>query len=100
MVLATAHMQYTHAAGPALATASDVNDHTDVYADGVRGALLIGVGADAPGCEDPQRIEAWQSGESHTFCAAFLVPADARALQVRWSETADAEPFIWAFAND
>ncbi len=100
MVLATAYMQYTHTAGPALTAASDVNDHTGIYADGVRGALLIGVGDDAPGCEDPYAIGAWHPGESHTLCESYLVPAGARELQVRWSQTDDAEPYSWTFAPE
>lgn len=98
MALAVAHVQYTHKAGPALTSDSDAGDGTTIWADGKRGALLIGASEDAPGCEDPYDIEGWKSGETHTFCESYLVPANAASLEVHWSEE-DGEPYIWKFAG-
>ncbi|WP_200302551.1 hypothetical protein [Streptomyces adelaidensis] len=96
MVLAVAHVEFTHRSGPALTSSSDANDGTTIWADGARGALLIGASDDAPGCEDPYDIESWKQGESHTLCESYLIPANAKSVEVRWSEE-DGEPYIWKF---
>ncbi|WP_151476444.1 hypothetical protein [Streptomyces albicerus] len=98
MALAVAHVKYTHKAGPALSTDSDAGDGTTIWADGQRGTLLLGSADDAPGCEDPYDVESWKTGESHTFCESYLVPANAKSLEVHWSEE-DGEPYIWKFPN-
>jgi hypothetical protein len=96
LVLAVAHLTYTHRSGPALTDGSDVHDATEVFADGQRGSVLIGATEDAPGCEDPYDVDSWKSGESHTFCETYLVPANARGVEIRWSEE-DGEPYVWTF---
>ncbi|NGO42820.1 hypothetical protein [Streptomyces ureilyticus] len=96
MVLAVAHLKFTHKGGPALTSDSDAADGTSIWADGKRGALLIGAADDAPGCEDPYDVESWKTGESHTFCDSYLIPANAKEMEVRWAEE-DGEPFIWKF---
>ncbi|MFC4464993.1 hypothetical protein ACFPH6_10630 [Streptomyces xiangluensis] len=96
MVLAVAHMKFTHKGGPALTSDSDAGEGTTIWADGKRGALLIGASDDAPGCEDPYDVESWKTGESHTFCESYLIPANAKEMEVHWSEE-DGEPFIWKF---
>ncbi|WP_405730770.1 hypothetical protein OG885_13735 [Streptomyces sp. NBC_00028] len=96
LVLATAHVTYTHRGGPALTDSPEVGDGTTVFADGQRGAILIGAAENAPGCEDPYDVESWKRGERHTFCETYLIPADARNVEVHWSEE-DAEPYVWTF---
>ncbi|MFC8664664.1 MULTISPECIES: hypothetical protein [Streptomyces] len=98
LALAVAHVKYTHKAGPALTSDSDAGDGTTIWADGRRGTLLLGSADDAPGCEDPYDVTSWKSGESHTFCESYLVPSNAKSLEVHWSEE-DGEPFIWKFPN-
>ncbi|MFG2440570.1 hypothetical protein [Streptomyces sp. NPDC048508] len=97
-VLAVAHVRFTHKSGPAVSSSSDVNDGTTIWADGQRGAILIGAPDDAPGCEDTYDIENWKVGESHTVCTSYLIPAAAKKIQVHWSEE-DAQPYIWTFPN-
>ncbi|MGX1910613.1 hypothetical protein ACWIID_17375 [Streptomyces phaeochromogenes] len=98
MALAVAHVKYTHKSGPALTSDSDAGDGTTIWADGQRGTLLLGSTDDAPGCEDPYDVTAWKSGESHIFCESYLVPSNAKSLEVHWSEE-DGEPYIWKFPN-
>ncbi|MGW3417738.1 hypothetical protein [Streptomyces phaeochromogenes] len=98
MALAVAHVKYTHKAGPALTSDSDAGDGTTIWADGQRGTLLLGSADDAPGCEDPYDVTSWKSGESHVFCESYLVPSNAKSLEVHWSEE-DGEPYIWKFPN-
>ncbi|MEU9228974.1 hypothetical protein AB0D40_31990 [Streptomyces massasporeus] len=99
-VLATARVTYTHKGGPALTGGSDVHDAATVFADGQRGTVLIGATEDAPGCEDPYDVDAWREGESHTFCETYVVPANAKSIQVHWTEDeVDGEPYIWEFPN-
>lgn len=98
MVPATAYLKFTHKAGPALTGTSDAADPTRVFADGRRGALVIGAPEDGPGCEDPLDIEGWKSGESHVLCETYLVPKGAKALEVQWAEKEDGgTPHIWKF---
>ncbi|MFF9810902.1 hypothetical protein ACF1G5_38450 [Streptomyces coeruleorubidus] len=98
MVLAVAHVKYTHKSGPALTDGSDVHDGTTVFADGRRGSVLIGASEDTSGCEDPYDVESWKQGESHVFCETYVVPANAKSVEVHWSEE-DGEPYIWKFPN-
>ncbi|WP_282700982.1 hypothetical protein [Streptomyces sp. CC219B] len=98
LVLVTAHVKFTHKGGPALTDSPQVGDETTVWADGRRGSILIGAAEDAAGCEDPYDVESWKQGESHTFCETYLVPADAKNVEVHWTET-DGEPYIWTFPN-
>jgi hypothetical protein len=98
LVLAVAHVKYTHKAGPALTSDSDAGDGTTIWADGKQGTLLLGAADDAPGCEDPYDIKSWKTGESHTLCESYLVPANAKSVEVHWSEE-DGEPYIWKFPN-
>ncbi|GAB2878192.1 lipoprotein [Streptomyces deserti] len=95
-VLAVAHVKYTHKGGPALTDLPEANDGTTVWADGQRGAVLIGAPEDAAGCEDPYDIESFKQGESHVFCETFVIPANAKTVEVHWS-TEDGEPYIWKF---
>ncbi|WP_405869102.1 MULTISPECIES: hypothetical protein [unclassified Streptomyces] len=98
-VLATAQVKFTHKSGPALTDSADVNDGTEVYADGVPGAILVGADeSSVAGCEDAYDVESWKQGESHVFCETYLVPADAKSVEVHWAEE-DGEPYIWKFPN-
>ncbi|WP_406474615.1 hypothetical protein [Streptomyces sp. NBC_01615] len=97
-VLAVAHVKFTHKAGATLTDSPDANDGTTIWADGQRGALLIGASDDAAGCEDPYDIEGWKQGESHVLCESYLIPANAKSVEVHWSEE-DGEPYIWTFPN-
>lgn len=98
-VLAIAHVKFTHKSGPAITSSSDANDNATVWADGQRGAILIGSSTEGvPGCEDNYDVESWKTGESHTFCEAYLIPASAKNAEIHWSEE-DGEPYIWKFAN-
>lgn len=99
MVLATAHVEYTHKSGPALTDSSDVGDSTTVWADGKRGTVLLFAQEDNAGCEDPYKIDSWKQGESHTLCESFLVPANSQNVEVHWSEE-DGEPYVWTFSQD
>ncbi|MEU6180696.1 hypothetical protein [Streptomyces coeruleorubidus] len=98
MVLAVAHVKYTHKSGPALTEGSDVHDGTTVSADGRRGSVLIGASEDTAGCEDPYDVDSWKQGESHVFCETYVIPANAKSVEVHWSEE-DGEPYIWKFPN-
>ncbi|WP_328973387.1 hypothetical protein [Streptomyces sp. NBC_00239] len=99
LVLAVAHVKFTHKGGPALAERSEANKGTRIYADGQRGALLIGAADTGAGCEDPYDIEGWKAGESHTLCESYLVPANAKSIEVHWSANDEGDPSIWKFAN-
>ncbi|MEU9183956.1 hypothetical protein AB0D14_05185 [Streptomyces sp. NPDC048484] len=96
MVLAVAHVKFTHKAGKPLTDSSDANDGTTIWAGGKRGVLLIGASDEAPGCEDPYDIESWKQGESHVLCESYLIPANSKSVEVRWSEE-DGEPYVWTF---
>lgn len=96
MVMAVAHVRFTHKSGPTLSSSSDVNDGTTISADDQRGAVVLFAPDDAPGCEDVYDIESWKAGESHTVCTTYLIPAAAKDVQVHWSEE-DGEPYIWTF---
>jgi hypothetical protein len=98
MVLVVSHVKYTHKAGATLADRSDADDGTTIWADGKRGAVLIGAANDAAGCEDPYDVPSWKQGESHVFCDSDLIPANAKSVEVHWSEE-DGEPYIWSFPN-
>ncbi len=97
-VLATAYLKYTHKSGPALTDGADVHDGTTVFADGQRGSVLIGASEDAAGCEDPYDVDSWKQGESHVFCETYVIPANAKNVEVHWSEE-DGEPYVWKFPN-
>lgn len=97
LVPAIAYVKYTHKSGAALTETPDANDGARVFADGQRGTLVIGAAEDAPGCEDASSLEGWKQGESHVLCETYLVPKDAKDLEIQWSEE-DGEPFIWKFA--
>lgn len=99
LVLAVAHVKFTHKAGQPLTDTPDVNDSTTIWADGKRTSLLIGAPNDGPGCEDPYDIENWKQGESHTLCESYLVPANSRSVEVHWSASDSSDPFIWKFAT-
>ncbi|MCX4826727.1 hypothetical protein OG883_44605 [Streptomyces sp. NBC_01142] len=99
LVLAVAHVKFTHKDGPALTDRSEANEGTTIWADGKRGALLIGAADTGPGCEDPYDIKGWKAGESHTLCESYLVPANAKSIEVHWSANDEGDPNIWKFAN-
>ncbi|MFD7621675.1 hypothetical protein [Streptomyces sp. NPDC059802] len=99
LVLAVAHVKFTHKEGPALTDRSEANKGTTIWADGKRGALLIGAADTGAGCEDPYDIEGWKAGESHTLCESYLVPANAKSIEVHWSANDEGDPSIWKFAN-
>ncbi|CAM5384203.1 Lipoprotein OS=Streptomyces alboniger OX=132473 GN=CP975_13390 PE=4 SV=1 [Streptomyces alboniger] len=99
LVAAVAHVKYTHKAGAPLTDVPDVGDGAEIYADGTRGGLLIGASEDAAGCEDELELEGWKKGESHELCQTYLVPANAKELEVHWTpEDSEDEPVIWKFA--
>ncbi|EFL29499.1 lipoprotein [Streptomyces viridochromogenes DSM 40736] len=98
LVMATAHVRYTHKGGPALTDGSDADDATTIWADGVRGTVFSFAPEDAPGCEDRYDVDDWKPRDSHVFCETYLVPATAKSIEVHWSEgEADGEPYVWKF---
>jgi hypothetical protein len=98
LVMATAHVRYTHKGGPALTDGSDADDATTIWADGVRGTVFAFAPEDAPGCEDPYDVDNWKPRDSHVFCETYLVPANATSIEVHWTEDeVDGDPYIWKF---
>ncbi|MFK0154265.1 hypothetical protein ACIQVK_19595 [Streptomyces sp. NPDC090493] len=97
-VLAIARVRYTHAAGPTLTSSTDADDSTTVWADGQRGAILLGSPTSTPGCDDPYDIDSWKTGESHTICEFYLIPAAAKQAEVHWTPSDTTEnPYVWTF---
>ncbi|MFK4071057.1 hypothetical protein [Streptomyces sp. NPDC029674] len=99
LVTATAHMKITHKGGAPLTDTPDVQDTTEIYADGTRGGLLIGAAEDAPGCEDELDLEGWKKGETHVLCETYLIPKGSKSIEVRWSEKEDGSQVSWKFAG-
>lgn len=98
MVLAVAHVKFTHRAGATVTDTFNASDGTTIWADGKRGALLLFATEDGPGCDDPYDIDSWKTGESHTLCESYLIPANSKTVEVHWAGE-DSDPFIWRFAN-
>ena len=96
LIPAVAYVKYTHESGPTLTQSPRASQPTQIWADGKRGTLIVGAADHAPGCESPASIKGWKQGESHVMCETYLVPKDAKDLEVHWSEL-DGEPFIWKF---
>ncbi|MEV7197444.1 hypothetical protein AB0N81_37455 [Streptomyces sp. NPDC093510] len=99
LVTATAHMKITHKGGAPLTDTPDVQDTTEIYADGTRGGLLIGAAEDAPGCEDELDLEGWKKGETHVLCETYLIPKGSKSIEVRWSAKEDGDQVSWKFAG-
>jgi len=94
-VPATGYVTYRHMSGDVVKEWPRVGDYADVYADGRRGAKVIG--GDAPkGCADSDAIKNWKDGQSYTLCTTFLIPADSKRLELAWAEIGD-KPFVWKF---
>lgn len=94
-VPATGYVTYRHMTGDVVKEWPRVGDYADVYADGQRGAKVIG--GDAPkGCADSDDIKNWKDGQSYTLCNTFLIPADAKRLEIAWTEIG-GKPFVWKF---
>lgn len=94
-VPATGYVTYRHMTGGVVKEWPRVGDYADVYADGRRGTKVIG--GDAPkGCSDSDAIKNWKDGQSYTLCTTFLIPADAKRLEITWTEIGD-KPFVWKF---
>ncbi|MFM9372117.1 hypothetical protein [Streptomyces sp. Da 82-17] len=96
LVAATAHVKFTNKSGGVVASSPDVGMETEIYADGVRGGLLMFASEDAPGCDDTVDIENWKAGQSYTICQTYMVPAGAKSIEVRWPEEGGAT-HTWAF---
>ena len=94
-VPATGYVTYRHVTGGVVKEWPRVGDYADVYADGRRGAKVIG--GDAPkGCADSDAIKDWKDGQSYTLCNTFLIPADSKRLEITWTEIG-GKPFVWRF---
>lgn len=96
LVPAIAYVKYTHRSGPTLTQRPRASHPTTIYADGKRGTLIVGAADHAPGCEAPWSIKGWKRGETHVLCETYLVPKDAKDLEVHWSEQG-GRTFIWKF---
>ncbi|MGW2325436.1 hypothetical protein ACWC5C_06680 [Streptomyces sp. NPDC001700] len=96
-VPATGYVTYRHLSGAAVKEWPRVGDYADVYADGQRGAKVIG--GDAPkGCVDPDAVKNWKDGQSYSLCNTFLIPADTKRLEIAWTEIG-GKPFVWKFPS-
>ncbi|MFJ8158378.1 hypothetical protein [Streptomyces sp. NPDC094468] len=93
-VLAVAHVRYVHQAGPTLTSSTNADDSTTVWADGHRAAILLGSPTDSA---DPYAIASWPTGQSHTICEYYLVPASAKKAQVHWTPDGNGTPYVWSF---
>ena len=92
---ATGYVTYRHMTGDVVKEWPRVGDYADVYADGRRGTKVIG--GDTPkGCADSDTIKNWKDGQSYTLCNTFLIPADAKRLEIAWTEIG-GKPFVWRF---
>lgn len=96
LVPAIAYVKYTHKSGPNLTQRPRASHPTTIWADGRRGTLIVGAADDAPGCEAPSSVKSWKRGESHVLCETYLVPKDAKDLEVHWSEQ-NGRTFVWKF---
>ncbi|MFJ3763006.1 hypothetical protein [Streptomyces sp. NPDC090080] len=95
-VLAIAHVRYVHQAGPTLTSSTNADDSTTVWADGQRAAILLGSPTDSADCDDPYAIASWPTGQSHTICEYYLIPASAKKAQVHWTDGIGT-PYVWSF---
>lgn len=96
LVPAVAAVNYTHLRGATVREYPRVGDYAEVYADGRRGAKVVGDAGQPKGCADPDEIKDWKNGQSYLLCTTFLIPARARSVEVMWTEIG-GEPFTWAF---
>ncbi|MDT3399126.1 hypothetical protein RKE29_21175 [Streptomyces sp. B1866] len=96
MVPAVAYVTYTHKSGPAVEKYPRVGDYAYVYADGRRGAKLIGVVDEPAGCTDSNDVKNWRPGQSYVLCTTYFVPENATSLEIQWTEIG-GEPFVWKF---
>ncbi|MGW6024669.1 hypothetical protein [Streptomyces sp. NPDC055099] len=96
LIPAIAYVKYTHRSGPTLTERPRASQPTTIYADGKRGTLIVGAADRAPGCEAPWSIKGWKKGQTHVMCETYLVPKDAKDLEVHWSEQG-GRTFIWKF---
>ncbi|MER8154876.1 hypothetical protein [Streptomyces sp. NPDC094472] len=96
LVPAVASVKYTHLRGATVREYPRVGDYAEVYADGRRGAKVVGDAGQPKGCADPDEIKDWKNGQSYLLCTTFLIPARAREVEVMWTEIG-GEPFTWAF---
>ncbi|MFC8124353.1 hypothetical protein [Streptomyces sp. NPDC057302] len=97
LVPAVAHVKYTHRSGPTLTQSPRASQPTTIWADGKRGTLMVGAADGKQGCEVPSSIKGWKQGETHVLCETYLVPKDAKDLEVHWAEQ-NGKPFVWKFA--
>lgn len=96
LIPAIAYVKYTHKSGPTLTQSPRASQPTTIWADGRRGTLIVGAADDAPGCEAPSSVKGWKKGESHVLCETYLIPKDAKDLEVHWSEQ-NGRTFVWKF---
>ncbi|WP_369228533.1 hypothetical protein AB5J52_48695 (plasmid) [Streptomyces sp. R39] len=97
-VIATVRVRYTHQAGPTVTTSTNADDATTVWAEGQRGTILLNSPTNGASCDDPYDIASWKTGQSHTFCEYYLLPATAKKAEVHWSEDG-GRPYVWTFAG-
>ncbi|MEU6763068.1 hypothetical protein ABZ916_11160 [Streptomyces sp. NPDC046853] len=96
LIPAVAHVKYTYKSATPLATSPRVSYSSRIWADGRRGTLIVGAADGKQGCEAPRSIKGWKRGESHVLCETYLVPENAKDLEVHWSDL-DGEAFVWKF---
>ncbi|MET7640974.1 hypothetical protein [Streptomyces sp. NPDC005438] len=99
-VAVTAQVEFTNKGGGTVKRSPKVDDNIQIYADGQRGGLLIFAPEDSPGCEKPYSVKEWGQGQKHTFCDTYMIPENAKTIEVRWSsERNDTDPYRWQFPN-
>ncbi|MFG2135435.1 hypothetical protein [Streptomyces sp. NPDC048650] len=99
LVAATAYVKYTNKGGGVVKGLPDVDNNAEIYADGRRGGLLIGAAENLPGCEDPIDIDSWKTGQSHVICQTYMIPTDAKAVEVHWANDDDKDLLVWKFPH-
>ncbi|NBE53466.1 hypothetical protein GUY60_18960 [Streptomyces sp. YC537] len=97
LVAATAHVKFTNKSGGVVESSPDAGSETEIYADGARGGLLMFADESAAGCDDTLDIENWKAGQSYTICQTYMIPANAKSIEVRWPEKGGAT-HSWGFA--
>ncbi|MEU6673547.1 hypothetical protein [Streptomyces sp. NPDC046925] len=97
LIAAIAHVKFTNKSGGVVESSPDVGRATEIYADGAPASLVLMAAEDAPGCDRTTDIENWQAGQSYTICRTYMVPANAKEIEVRWSDQGGTT-YSWAFA--
>lgn len=96
-LLAVAQVKFTYRGGDPVGRYPKVGNETEMVVDGRPVPPLITFGGPPPeGCDRASTIDTWPQGESHILCRSFLIPPDAKTMEVHWGKDG-ADPFIWKF---